>query len=93
MLVQHGHKVLVEKNAGVGSGFEDELYVKAGAQICAISSDIFSRAEMIVKVKEPLAQEYALIKKSQVLFTYFHFAGIRRTHSRHDEIRGDLHRL
>jgi len=74
LLIQRGHKVLVEKSAGVGSGFADDLYVKAGAEICSTAAEVFKRAEMIIKVKEPLPQEYPLIKKGQILFTYFHFA-------------------
>jgi len=74
LLMQRGHKVIVEKNAGVGSGFADELYVKAGAQVLSTPAEIFSKADMIIKVKEPLPQEYPLIKKGQILFTYFHFA-------------------
>ena len=74
LLIQRGHKVIVEKNAGVGSGFADDLYLKAGAQILSTPAEIFSKAEMIIKVKEPLPQEYPLIKKGQILFTYFHFA-------------------
>jgi alanine dehydrogenase len=74
LLIQRGHKVLVEKNAGVGSGFPDELYANAGAQLLSAPAEIFAKAEMIIKVKEPLPQEYPLIKKGQILFTYFHFA-------------------
>ncbi len=74
MLGKHGHKVLIQKNAGAGSGFADELYQKAGAEICATAAEVFAKSEMIIKVKEPLAQEYSLIKKDQILFTYFHFA-------------------
>lgn len=74
MLKQHGHQVLVEKNAGTGSGFNDEEYARAGAEICSTAGEVFSRAEMIIKVKEPLEPEYPLIKKGQILFTYFHFA-------------------
>lgn len=74
MLHQHGHQVLVQENCGVGSGFMDSEYREAGAEICKIPQDIFSRAEMIIKVKEPLEPEYKLIKKDQILFTYFHFA-------------------
>lgn len=74
MLVHHGHKILVEKSAGRGSGFPDEEYRKAGAETCDAPSEIYSRAEMIIKVKEPLKSEYSLIKKEQILFTYFHFA-------------------
>ena len=74
LLIQHGHKVIVEKGAGVGSGFADDLYVKAGAQILSTPAEIFSKADMIIKVKEPLPQEYPFIRKGQILFTYFHFA-------------------
>ncbi|HDH57586.1 MAG TPA: alanine dehydrogenase [Bacteroidetes bacterium] len=74
MLIQHGHKVLVQEGAGQGSGFPDDEYVSAGAEICRTAEEVFSRSEMIIKVKEPLSQEYALIRKNQILFTYFHFA-------------------
>ncbi|HDI51211.1 MAG TPA: alanine dehydrogenase [Bacteroidetes bacterium] len=70
----HGHQVLVEKNAGGGSGFADEEYVKAGAEIVEQPQEIYQRAEMVMKVKEPLPSEYALISPEQIIFTYFHFA-------------------
>ena len=73
-LVKHGHQVVVQHTAGEGSGFSDEEYVKAGAQILPTIEDVYAEAEMIVKVKEPIEPEYALIRKGQVLFTYFHFA-------------------
>ena len=73
-LVKHGHQVVVQHTAGEGSGFSDEEYVKAGAQILPTIKDVYAEAEMIVKVKEPIEPEYALIRKGQVLFTYFHFA-------------------
>lgn len=73
-LTRHGHTVLVEKGAGVGSGYEDEEYVKAGAAIVATHAEIFERAEMIVKVKEPLPEEYPLLRAEQILFTYLHLA-------------------
>ncbi len=73
-LVAHGHTVLVEKDAGVGSGFNDEMYSNAGAEIVAKGEDIWARAEMIIKVKEPLPREYPLIREGQAIFTYFHFA-------------------
>jgi len=72
--VQNGHKVVVEKNAGIGSGFSNEDYVKAGAEILATPDEVFANADMIMKVKEPIAKEYKLIKEGQILFTYFHFA-------------------
>ena len=72
-----GHSVLVESRAGIGSGFDDESYRAAGAEIVAAPQDVYSRAEMIMKVKEPLASEYGLIRKGQIVFTYFHFASGR----------------
>lgn len=73
-LVSGGHKVYVQKNAGVGSGFADEEYIKAGAEILPTIGEIYAAADMIVKVKEPIEPEYKLIRKGQVVFTYFHFA-------------------
>jgi alanine dehydrogenase len=76
-LTRAGHKVLIEANAGVGSGILDAEYAAEGAEIVAAAKDIYSRAELIVKVKEPLPQEYPLIRSGQTLFTYFHFAADR----------------
>lgn len=73
-LVKRGHTVYVQKNAGADSGFSDEEYTKAGGKISATAEEVFSQAEMIIKVKEPIEQEYKLIKKDQLVFTYFHFA-------------------
>jgi alanine dehydrogenase len=73
-LTRHGHSLLVEKNAGAGSGYPDEIYAKAGAEIIDQAKDVFSRAEMIVKVKEPLEAEFPLLCKGQILFTYLHLA-------------------
>ena len=73
-LRRHGHTVLVQATAGVGSGFEDQEYVENGAEIRATAAEIFAQAEMIMKVKEPIKQEYDLIREDQLLFTYFHFA-------------------
>jgi alanine dehydrogenase len=73
-LVHHGHQVLVEKSAGIGSGLPDSEYVQAGATIVEGPAEIFSRAEMVVKVKEPLAAERQLLRRGQVLFTYLHLA-------------------
>src|SRR5438552_9737572 len=73
-LTRRGHSVLVEKDAGVGSGYPDEDYVKAGAEIVSQAKDVFAKAEMIVKVKEPLKAEYGLLRKGQILFTYLHLA-------------------
>ncbi len=74
LMVAHGHKVLVEKNAGVGSGFSDDLYRKAGAKIIPAAAEIYEAAEMVMKVKEPIKPEYKLIREGQIVFTYFHFA-------------------
>ena len=73
-LVHHGHQVLVEKSAGVGSGLPDGEYVRAGATIVEAPAEIFSRAEMIVKVKEPLAAERKQLRRGQILFAYLHLA-------------------
>jgi alanine dehydrogenase len=74
MLAHQGHKVFIEKNAGIGSGFSDAEYVKAGAKILSAPAEIYGQSEMVMKVKEPLPSEYPLIRKDQILFTYFHFA-------------------
>jgi alanine dehydrogenase len=73
-LTRHGHSVLVEKNAGIGSGYLDGEYVKAGAEIVDQAAEVFARADMIVKVKEPLEAEFPLLRKGQLLFTYLHLA-------------------
>ena len=77
-LRQHGHTVLVESNAGVGSGFDDESYKKAGAEIMKDATDVYKRADMIMKVKEPLELEYQRIRAGQIVFTYFHFASSKQ---------------
>ncbi|HZO91318.1 MAG TPA: alanine dehydrogenase [Chthonomonadaceae bacterium] len=73
-LVEAGHTVLVEAGAGLGTGIEDAEYREAGAEIVADHEAIFARAELILKVKEPLPSEYGLLRKGQAVFTYFHFA-------------------
>ena len=73
-LVRHGHEVFVQKTAGEGSGFADTDYVAAGATILPKIEDVYAIAEMIVKVKEPIEPGYPLVRKGQLLFTYFHFA-------------------
>jgi alanine dehydrogenase len=73
-LTRKGHTVLVQTGAGIGSGYPDETYVAAGAQMIAEAKDVFAKAEMIVKVKEPLPAEYGLLRKGQILFTYLHLA-------------------
>ena len=73
-LVAHGHKVYVQMTAGEGSGFSDADYMAAGAELLPDIAAVYGAAEMIVKVKEPIAPEYPLCRKGQVIFTYFHFA-------------------
>jgi alanine dehydrogenase len=73
-LTRRGHSVVVQKNAGVGSGYPDDDYVKAGAEIVDQAKEVFARADMIVKVKEPLEAEFPLLRKGQILFTYLHLA-------------------
>jgi alanine dehydrogenase len=77
-LVKHGHTVYVQKGAGENSGFPDSSYERVGAKILATIENVYAISEMIVKVKEPIAPEYPLIRKGQLLFTYFHFASDRR---------------
>lgn len=77
-LVRGGHRVLVERNAGSGSGIGDQQYADSGAEIVSQASEIFAAADLIVKVKEPQPEEYALIRPGQILFTYLHFAADRR---------------
>lgn len=73
-LVKHGHEVVVQHTAGEGSGFSDDDYVKAGAHILQDMAFVYAESDMIIKVKEPIEPEYALVKKGQLVFTYFHFA-------------------
>lgn len=73
-LVKKGHQVYIQHTAGCNSGFPDDAYVAAGVRVLPQIEDVYEVAEMIVKVKEPIAQEYPLVKKGQLLFTYFHFA-------------------
>jgi alanine dehydrogenase len=74
VMVQNGHTLLIEKDAGKGSGFEDEEYKNAGAELVATAQEIFERAEMVMHVKEPLPAEYDLIREDQIVFTYLHLA-------------------
>lgn len=69
-LVKRGHTVYVQATAGVNSGFADEAYTAVGAEILPTIGDVYARAEMIVKVKEPIAPEYKLIRKDQLVFTF-----------------------
>ena len=73
-LVKHGHTVYVQSTAGIGSGFSDAEYEQAGASMLPTIEDTYGIAEMIIKVKEPIEQEYNLIKEDQLIYTYFHFA-------------------
>jgi alanine dehydrogenase len=76
--VAHGHKVLVQKNAGIGSGFSDESYKAAGATVIDSADKVWAESEMIVKVKEPIPEEYPRVKRDHLLFTYFHYAADER---------------
>jgi len=71
---QAGHQIIIQKSAGLGSGIEDKEYNEAGAAIIETDKEVFEKAEMIMKVKEPLISEYDLLRAGQILFTYFHFA-------------------
>lgn len=73
-LVKHGHTVYVQATAGEGSGFSDSMYVEVGAQVLPAIEDVYAVADMIIKVKEPIAPEYGLVRNGQLVFTYFHFA-------------------
>jgi alanine dehydrogenase len=73
-LVSRGHRVLVETGAGLGSGFDDDAYATAGAEVVPQAQAVYSRADMILKVKEPLSREYAMLREGQILFTYLHLA-------------------
>lgn len=76
--VKAGHEVYIQHNAGVGSGFPDKEYVAVGCKILPTIEDVYAEAEMIIKVKEPLEPEYALMREGQILYTYFHLAADRR---------------
>lgn len=76
-LIKHGHKVFVQHTAGEGSGFPDAAYEHVGAEILPTIEDVYAQSEMIIKVKEPIEPEYALIRKDQLVYTYFHFASDR----------------
>lgn len=73
-LTQRGHRVVVERDAGAGSGYADEEYLRAGAEILATHEEVFAQAGLIVKVKEPLPEEYPLLRQDHILFTYLHLA-------------------
>jgi len=73
-LTRAGHRVLIQSGAGHGSGISDQQYADNGAEIVASAEEIWKRADLIVKVKEPLPQEWPLLRRGQIVFTYFHFA-------------------
>ena len=77
-LVRAGHEVMMQKEAGLGSGLTDEEYIAAGARIVDAPAEIFAKADLIVKVKEPQPEEWEMIRPGQLLFTYFHFAADRK---------------
>lgn len=76
-LADNGHKVIVEKNVGAGSGFSDEEYIKNGAAIA--NAERAWSGELVLKVKEPLESEYKFLRENQILFTYLHLAGVTKT--------------
>ncbi|MET4670301.1 alanine dehydrogenase [Streptomyces sp. PvR018] len=76
-LVRHGHQVVIEKDAGVGSSIPDQEYVAAGAQILETADEVWATADLLLKVKEPVAEEYHRLRKDQTLFTYLHLAASR----------------
>lgn len=76
-LTRRGHEIYVQTQAGIGSGYTDEDYVEAGAVILPTIEEVYAKAETIVKVKEPIEEEYGLVREGQFLFTYFHFASSR----------------
>ena len=78
VLVQHGHKVLVEKDAGLGTGIDDSEYKNAGAQIVRSEKELFKKSKLIVKVKEPIAEEYSLITENHIIFSYLHVAADKK---------------
>ncbi len=78
VLVQHGHKVLVEKDAGLGTVIADSEYKNAGAQIVRSEKELFKKSKLIVKVKEPIAEEYSLITENHIIFSYLHIAADKK---------------
>ncbi len=78
ILIQNGHKVIVENNAGNGSGFANEMYKEVGCEIVTTPKEIYEKAEMVMHVKEPQPSEYDLIREGQIIFTYLHLAADER---------------
>ena len=91
--VRHGHEVLIEQGAGAGSLIPDEEFVAAGARIVPTADDVWAEAELVLKVKEPVEEEYHRMRRDQVLFTYLHLAASRGLHRRAAEVRHHRHRL
>ncbi|MFP4398187.1 MAG: alanine dehydrogenase, partial [Desulfonatronovibrio sp.] len=78
IMKMHGHTVLVEQGAGLGSGFSDPDFKKAGAELIPEAGQIYKQAEMVMHVKEPLPAEYELIRPGQIVFTYLHLAACKK---------------
>jgi alanine dehydrogenase len=78
IMKQNGHTMLVEKNAGLCSGFDDSDYVRHGAEIVNTAKEIFDRSDMVMHVKEPLPPEYDLMREGQIIFTYLHLAAVEQ---------------
>ncbi len=76
--IEHGHQVLVQRGAGIGSGYKDDEYESHGCELVDTAEEVWARAEMIVKVKEPITQEYELMREGQILFTFLHLAADER---------------
>ena len=77
LLKRDGHHVLIEQGAGLGSGYDDKVYAAAGAELVETADEIYSRADLVVKVKEPQASEFGKLRRGQIVFAYFHFAASR----------------
>ena len=92
-LTEAGHKVLVETQAGAQSGFPDEEYQNAGAEIVGEAGYVWGKSEMVVKVKEPIEKEYVFFREGLVLFTYLHLAPLPALTDKLLEVEGDRHRL
>ena len=78
VLTHQGHTVYVQRDAGVGTGFSPEKYINAGASLLATIDEVYSKCDMIVKVKEPIEPEYELLRENQLLFTYLHLAADKK---------------
>lgn len=87
-LTRLGHQVLVERNAGIGSGISDDDYLSGGAKIVSTAAEVYGQADMIIKVKEPQPIERAMLRRGQIVFTYFHFAADREQLAKADLVVG-----